>query len=184
MVKNISKMVIIFLAVGTLATGCSSQPQPAPAPATTAAPAATAATTTSGLADVIKNGLPGTGPAMRGVSDSLDNMYYAAKGGNWGLAAYMTDVMQDYMSPIQISRIKVYPQWAAFVKGNLGDDSALKKAIDAKDMAAFEKAYSGAITNCNICHTNNGFKFIKKVKAAAPEANLDYTLKSEPSDNQ
>jgi len=184
MFKKISMMVVSLLAVGALVMGCSSQqtqPAPTPAPATTATPAAT---TTAGIADVIKNGLPGTGPAMRGVSDSYDNMYYAAKGGNWALAAYMTDVMQDYMSPIQISRVAIYPQWAEFVKGNLGDDSALKKAINAKDMAAFDTAYSGTLANCNTCHVKQGFAFIKKVKAAGPEANLDYSLKSEPSDNK
>ncbi len=181
MFKKIPKIVVSFVVVGALAVGCSSQ-QTQPAPTTPATPAAT--TGTPALADVIKNALPGTGVAMRGVSDSFDNMYYAAKGGNWGLAAYMSDVMQDYMSPIQITRTQVYPQWAAFVKANLGDDGALKKARDAKDMAAFEKAYSDTINNCNGCHTALGFKFIKKIKASAPEANLDYSLASDASDNK
>lgn len=181
MFKKILKMIISFVVVGSLVVGCSSQKtQPTPAaPATQVAPAATTA-----LSDVIKNGLPGFSVGMSGVSDSFDNLYYSAKGGNWALSAYMSDVMQDYMSPTQITRIKDYPQWDSFVKGNLGDDSALKKAMDAKDMVAFEKAYSDTINNCNGCHTALGFKYIKKIKASGPEANLDYSLQSITSENK
>lgn len=184
MFKNISKMIISFVVMGALVTGCSSpQTQPAPAPSTSATPVAPAAAIPA-LADVIKNALPGTGVAMVGVSNSFDNMYYAAKGGNWALSTYMSDVMQDYMSPTQISRKEVYPTWMEFVKANLGDDSALKKARDAKDMAAFETAYSSTINNCNTCHVAQGFKFIKKIKASAAVTNLDYSLKSDASDNK
>ena len=184
MFKNISKIIISFVVVGALVTGCSSpQTQPAPAPSTSATPVAPAATIPA-LADVIKNALPGTGVAMRGVSDSFDNMYYAAKGGNWALAAYMSDVMQNYMSPIQITQKEVYTPWTEFVNANLRDEGALKKARDAKDMPAFEKAYSATINNCNTCHTTLGFKFIKKIKASAPEVNLDYSLKSDASDKK
>lgn len=183
MFKNISEIVISFVVLGSLVTGCSSQPtQPAPTPSASATPVAPAATTA--LADVIKNGLPGYSVGMRGVSDSFDNMYYAAKGGNWALSAYMSNVMRDYMSPTQITRIKDYPQWDSFVKGNLGDNSALKKAMDAKDMVAFEKAYSDTIDNCNGCHSASGFKFIKKIKASGPKANLDYSFQSNASDNK
>ena len=121
---------------------------------------------------------------MRGVSDSFDNMYYAAKGGNWALASYMGDVMQDYMAATQITNPTNYTLWDSFVKGNLGDSSALKKAMDAKDMAAFDTAYNTTITNCNTCHTSLGFKYIKKIKASAPEANLDYSFQSVTSDKK
>lgn len=186
MFKNISKIAISFLVVGSLVTGCgSTQPAPAPTtPSTSTTPATQAATTIPALGDVIKNALPGTGVAMVGVSNSFDNMYYAAKGGNWALAAYMSDVMQDYMSPIQITRAAIYPQWTAFVKANLGDDGALKKARDAKDMAAFETAYTTTMNNCNTCHAAQGFKFIKKIKAPAPVTYLDYSLKSDASENK
>ena len=177
MFKKIPKLVLSFMVVGSLVVGCSSQPTPAPA--TPVAPAATTA-----IADVVKNGLPGFSVGMRGVSDSFDNMYYAAKGGNWALSAYMADVMQDYMAPTQLTNVKNYTLWDSFIKGNLGDTSALNKAMDAKDMVAFEKAYSDTINNCNACHTSLGFKFIKKIKAPSPEVNLDYSLQSNASDKQ
>lgn len=179
--KNKS-IIVFFLGITIVLTGCNTQqtPQTTPTPATTQ----TTTDANSKADQIIKDGLPGFGPAMRGVSDSFDNMYYAAKGGNWALAAYMGDVMGDYMSPTQISRTKDYPQWDSFYKANLGDDGALRKAMSSKDFSAFDKAYSATISNCNACHAGLGFKFIQKIKASAPEANLDYSVKSDASENK
>lgn len=181
MYKN--RFVLSMLIVITIGlTGCNTQPAQQTPAQTPAGP--TTADINTKADQIIKVGLPGFGPAMRGVSDSFDNMYYAAKGGNWALAAYMGDVMGDYMKPTQISRASNYPQWDSFYKSNLGDDGALKKAMAAKDFTAFDKAYTAIITNCNGCHAGLGFKFIQKVKAAGPEANLDYTVKSDASENK
>lgn len=175
-----SALIAITITIGV--TGCNpQQAQQTPAPSSTS-PTATDVSTK--VDQIIKTGLPGLGPQMRGVSDSFDNMYYAAKGGNWALAAYMGDVMGDYMNPTQISRASNYGQWDSFYKANLGDDGALRKAMASKDFTAFDKAYTAVISNCNACHAGNGFKFIQKVKASAPEANLDYTVKSDASENK
>lgn len=176
MLKKIVISTFLILVLTLAAAGCNQPTQP------------TGPTTTdvnNKVDQVIKEGLPGFGPAMRGVSDSFDNMYYAAKGGNWGLAAYMGDVMNDYMAPDKISRPQYYPQWDSFYKANLGDNSSLRKAMAAKDFKAFDAAYSDTINKgCNTCHEGMGFKFIKKVKASAPEANIDYTVQSNASDNK
>lgn len=39
--------------------------------------------------DEIKGALPKFAIPMREVGDRFQNMYFAAQGGNWGLAAYM-----------------------------------------------------------------------------------------------
>jgi hypothetical protein len=40
--------------------------------------------------DDIKGALPKFAIPMREVGDRFSDMYFAAKGGNWGLAAYMS----------------------------------------------------------------------------------------------
>jgi len=59
----------------------------------------------------------------------------------------------------------------------------VNKAIQAKDMKAFETAYNGMIANCNGCHAGMGYGFIKVMKLGAPADNgIDYKVKSEPGD--
>ncbi len=180
MTSKTFKVAALLLVVVFLAAGCTQQTPPAPVPSGTTATADLTKTVND-----IKGAIYRFGPPMRGVSDSLDNMYFAAKGGNWALAAYMGDVLGDYMEPTKVSKPDLYPQWDSFYNANLGDNSALRKAMAAGDFTAFDKAYTDTINNgCNPCHAGNGFKFIKKIKAAAPEANLDYSLKSNASENK
>lgn len=179
----LSKRLIVLVLVSTLiAVGCSTQQTPAPTTTTTGAVSVTDVSTK--VDNVVSKGLYRFGPTMMGVSDSFDNMYFAAKGGNWALADYMGDVMDDFMSPTQLTKATLYTQWAAFYKSNFGDGTPIKKAVAAKDFAAFDTAYSNTIANmCNGCHTSNKFQFIKKIKATSPAVDLDYTVKSDASEN-
>lgn len=176
------KSTILVLAIVFMAVGCNTQQTQ---PSTPAAGTPTAADVNTRLNSIVTDGLPSFGPAMRGVSDSFDNMYFAAKGGNWALAAYMGDVIGDYMAPTQFSRPKYYPQFKSFYDANLGDNGTLRKAINNQNFAAFQTAYTNTMNNmCNACHASLGFKFIKKIQASAPEANIDYTVKSNASENK
>ncbi len=177
MLKKIILSTLLILVVTLAAVGCNQTP------AQTAGPTTTDLSTQ--INNIVSKGIYRFGPSMRGVSDSFDNMYFAAKGGNWGLASYMGDVMGDYMEPTQLSAAKDYPQWSAFYSKYLGDTGALRTAMNAGDMTAFDKAYTDVYTNgCNPCHASLGFSFIQKVKASAPEANLNYTVQSKASDNK
>ena len=42
--------------------------------------------------DAVKNAIPKFAVPMREVGDRFQDMYSAAKGGNWGLAAYMSSI--------------------------------------------------------------------------------------------
>lgn len=177
------KLIVLFLGCTLIAAGCSAQQTPAPTTTTTGGVSVTDVNTK--VDNIVSKGLYKFGPPMMGVSDCFDNMYFAAKGGNWALADYMSNVMDDFMSPTQLTKASLYTQWAGFYKANLGDGTAFKKAEAAKDFAAFDKAYGDIITNmCNACHANNGFKFIQKIKPTTPAVNLDYTVKSDVSENK
>src|ERR1700682_2717293 len=130
--------------------------------------------------DELKSALPKFAIPMREVGDRFQNMYFAAKGGNWALAAYMSKYMNGSMNPASVTKPAEYK-----VGKNFYDETfaSVNKAIQAKDMKAFDSAYTAVIKACNNCHEGMGYGFIKVVKLSAPADNgINYTVKSEPGD--
>lgn len=124
--------------------------------------------------------LPKFAIPMREVGDRFQNMYFAAKGGNWGLAFYMSKYMNNAMNPAKLTKPDEYPLWSSFYTEKF---AAVNKAISAKDLAAFEKEYMAVIKECNACHTAMGYAFIKVVKQkTASDVTVDYTVKSKAED--
>ncbi|MGE5094131.1 MAG: hypothetical protein ACM3SO_03275 [Betaproteobacteria bacterium] len=130
--------------------------------------------------DEIKGVLPKFAIPMREVGDRFQNMYYAAKGGNWALAAYMSKYMNGAMTPAKVTKAEEYKVWKSFYEGAF---DPVNKAIQAKDLKAFNREYNAVIESCNACHQSMGYGFIKvaKLKAAA-DPGIVYALKSEPGD--
>jgi hypothetical protein len=117
---------------------------------------------------------------MREVGDRYQNMYFAAKDGNWGLAFYMSKYMNGAMNPARITKPDEYAMWKSFY-----DDTfvSVNKAIVAKDFAAFDKAYMSAMKTCNECHAAMGYGFIKVVKQKSPaDVGIDYKVPSKAED--
>jgi mono/diheme cytochrome c family protein len=130
--------------------------------------------------DDVKSVLPKFAIPMREVGDRFQNMYYAAKGDNWGLAFYMSKYMNGAMSPAQLTKPKEYPDWKAFYETTF---APVNKAIVAQDIKAFEKEYATVIESCNSCHTAMGYGFIKVKRLGEPaDQGIDYTVKSKATD--
>jgi hypothetical protein len=130
--------------------------------------------------DELRGALPKFAIPMREVGDRFQNMYFAAKGGNWALAAYMSKYMNGSMNPASVTKPAEYKVWKGFYDGTFAD---VNKAIQAKDLKAFESAYTAVINDCNSCHEGMGYGFIKLVKLGSPaDAGINYTVKSEPGD--
>jgi hypothetical protein len=130
--------------------------------------------------DAIKAAIPKFAVPMREVGDRFQNTYFAAKGGNWALAAYMVKYMNGAMNPAALTKPKEYKMWKDFYDNDYG---GVSKAIQAKDLKAFEAAYTKAVQTCNECHDSMGYGFIKVVKQKAPsDIGIDYSVKSEPGD--
>jgi hypothetical protein len=124
--------------------------------------------------------LPKFAIPMREVGDRFQNMYFAAKGGNWGLAFYMSKYMNGAMNPAKVTKPTEYELWKNFYEETF---APVNKAIVAKDLAAFEKAYTGVIKACNECHSGMGYGFIKVVKQKAPsDVYVDYQVPSKAED--
>jgi hypothetical protein len=130
--------------------------------------------------DELRSALPKFAIPMREVGDRFQNMYFAAKGGNWALAAYMAKYMNGSMNPASVTKPAEYKVWKGFYDETF---VPVNKAIQAKDMKAFETTYNAVIGNCNSCHEGMGYGFIKVVKLSAPADNgINYAIKSEPGD--
>ena len=140
---------------------------------------ATAVPFAAELKDVI-DVLPKFAIPMREVGDRFQNMYFAAKGGNWGLAFYMSKYMNGAMNPAKVTKPNEYPLWSSFYTEKF---APVNKAIMAKDIAAFEKEYTAVIKECNACHEAMGYGFIKVVKQKEPsDVGVDYKVSSKAED--
>jgi hypothetical protein len=130
--------------------------------------------------DELRSALPKFAIPMREVGDRFQNMYFAAKGGNWALAAYMSKYMNGSMNPASVTKPAEYKVWKSFYDETF---APVNKAIQAKDWKAFDMAYTSVMKDCNTCHEGMGYGFIKLVKLDAPaDQGVNYTLKSEPGD--
>ncbi|MEP7282832.1 MAG: hypothetical protein ABI696_12700 [Rubrivivax sp.] len=130
--------------------------------------------------DAIKAAIPKFAVPMREVGDRFQDMYWAAKGGNWALAAYMSKYMNAAMNPAKLTKPTEYVDWKEFYEK---DFSAVNKAIQAKSWSAFESTYTDAMKVCNHCHQSMEYGFIRVVKQQAPsDLGIDYNRKSEPGD--
>ena len=130
--------------------------------------------------DEIKDVLPKFAIPMREVSDRFQNMYFAAQGGNWGLAFYMSKYMNGALNPAKVTKPKEYEDWKSFYETTF---APVNKAIMAQDIKAFTKEYNAVIKSCNACHEAMGYAFIKVIKLREPvDKGLNYLLKSKATD--
>ena len=130
--------------------------------------------------DDLKAAIPKFAIPMREVGDRFQDMNSAAKGGNWALAAYMSKYMNGAMNPARLTKPDEYKVWKGFYEDTF---AATNKAIQAKDIKAFEVAYTAVIKDCNACHAGMGYGFIQVVKQTAPsDVGINYKVKSEPGD--
>jgi hypothetical protein len=130
--------------------------------------------------DDVKAAIPKFAIPMREVGDRFQDMYFAAKGGNWGLAAYMSKYMDSAMKPAKLTKPAEYPLWVSFYADTF---APVQKTIMAQDWVAFDKAYMAVIKDCNNCHVGMGYGFIKVVKQKVPaDMGIDYSLKSKAID--
>jgi hypothetical protein len=91
-------------------------------------------------------------------SHRYSTLYYAAKAGNWPLAAYELKVVLEIQEVGETTRPEKAEALKAFERSFL---TPLDKTIKAKDVKRFEAAFKAGIQGCNGCHTAQGVPFIK-----------------------
>jgi hypothetical protein len=115
---------------------------------------------------------PGLGTIMMEYGARYSNTYYAAKGGNWDLAAYMMKEALEIQEVGETTRPARAEALKAFETAYL---EPLNAAIASKDFGKFEAAFKAGVKGCNGCHASQGFPFIEYVLPETPPAPLKFT---------
>ena len=92
---------------------------------------------------------PGLARLMAEVSDRYWILYYAARAGNWKLAALQSSEVEKALRMGEITRPKYTAHLEAFIKGPL---TAINRAIEVRDWDAFEHGYNIGVTAANAYH--------------------------------
>ena len=115
---------------------------------------------------------PGMDRLMAEVGPRVHRMYYAAKAGNWPLAAYFCkSVVKQLQLSVQ-SRPKYDPEMSDYLRDDYAPVSA---AIKAQDAIAFEMAYDRMVERANELHVVFGKPYIAWRTPEQPPDDLDLT---------
>lgn len=101
---------------------------------------------------------PGLGTVMIEYGARYTNLYYAAKGGNWDLAAYELKEAREIQEVGETTRPARASALKAFETSYL---DPLEAAVKAKDFKKFDVAFKAGVEGCNGCHAGQGFAYIK-----------------------
>lgn len=112
---------------------------------------------------------PGMAKVMQHVSDRYYRSYYAAKGGNWRLAAHQLSQLRGEFRTAKITRPKFAADLDAFDAEFL---VPILKAIQAKDWKAFEAAFREGTEGSDKYHEKWGYGYIRFVLPKEPPADL------------
>lgn len=107
--------------------------------------------------DTLASIQPGLGTVMIEYSTRMGNIYYAAKAGNWGMAAYQLKEAVEIQEVGETTRPARAPLLKAFEDSNL---KPLALDIVNQDIGAFQKDFTTTVNACNVCHTGSGFRYI------------------------
>jgi len=119
--------------------------------------------------DEIAEMQPGLGRIMPEVSDRYWILYYAAKGGNWALAAHELNELGGLLRLGITTRPKYKDHLDSFINSHM---VALRKAIDANDWPAFERAYQKGVEGSNAYHRDLGHGEIEWILPEDPPKHL------------
>ena len=125
---------------------------------------------------------PGLGVVMHEFGSRMAATYWAANGGNWGLAQYELKELLEAQEVAEVTRPKRAEMLKAFEQGNL---LPLNATVEKKDIKEFNRRFSAVVNACNACHTALGYGFIEyQVPAQSNHDILNFSLKTEPEYNE
>jgi len=183
MVKKLS--LIVSLLVGLLLisacqgpAGPAGPPGPPGPPGPAGPPAPTSIKTKHGeitLEQLAEIQL-GLGTVMIEYGKRFAMIKMAADAGDWGMAQYQLEEATEIQEVGEITRPEKASMLESFEKSYL---DPLAEAIEGKDKAAFDAAYTKAIDGCNACHQATGHPYIR---VQMPKTSPEPFLKLAPSE--
>ena len=118
--------------------------------------------------------LPGTGELMASVGQCWWKCAYAARGGNWQLAAYFVRRVRGLQRKLAVVRPKYSGDLAAFEEEHIGPALA---ACDARDARAFDRAFAAATDKANELHVKWAKPYIRWTLPDEPPKDLELTAR-------
>lgn len=118
----------------------------------------------------IAAGLPGTADLMVLVGNSWWRCAYAARGGNWPLAAFYARRVRSLQRRLAVIRPKYAERLATYEGAMLVPVFA---AIERQDRAAFDRAFAAATDDANRQHAETGYGYIRWKLPDEPPKDLD-----------
>jgi hypothetical protein len=120
--------------------------------------------------DEIAELLPGTGEIMASVGDCWWKCAYAARGGNWPLAAYFVRRVRSLQRKLAVVRPKYSGDLAAFEEQHIAPALA---ACDAGDLQGFDRAFAAATDKANELHVKWAKPYIRWTLPDEPPRDLE-----------
>jgi len=119
---------------------------------------------------VAKELAPGLGEYMTTIQLHAGKLWFAAKAGNWDLAAYEIHELEETMETVkklnvEKNGVKISGVMDGVLKTQIVQ---LENAIKRKSQSEFQKAYDETLNACNGCHTESGHRLIRIVLPIAP----------------
>ncbi len=115
---------------------------------------------------------PGMDRLMAEVGPRVHRLYYAAKAGNWPLAAYFAKSAAKQLALSAESRPKYEPEMTAYLRD---DFEPVTRAIKAQDGSGFDAAYAVMVDRANMLHGVFGKPYLGWRTPSAPPDDLDLT---------
>ena len=117
--------------------------------------------------------LPGTGEIMASVGNAWWKCAYAARGGNWELAAYFARRVRGLQRKLAQIRPKYAEDLLAFETEQV---TPLLTALGSHDGPSFERIYAAATAKANELHVKWAKPYIRWVLPNEPPKDLDLEL--------
>jgi hypothetical protein len=112
---------------------------------------------------------PGMAALMKMVGERYTETYYAAKGGNWKLAAHHLNQLRGAFKTAKVTRPKFAEDLTAFDQEYL---QPIFKAIHDQSWAEFEAAFKKGEMGSDLYHDKRGYPHIRYTLPGETPSNL------------
>ncbi len=112
---------------------------------------------------------PAMAKLMQGIANDYSTAYYAAKGGNWKLAAHELNLVRTAFRTAKVTRPKYSQDLDAFDAEFL---LPIFKAIQQKDWTAAEKGFVKGMAGSDKFHDKYGYDYVRFVLPDEPPSHL------------
>lgn len=112
---------------------------------------------------------PGMAALMKEIGERYTQAYYAAKGGNWKLAAHSLNSLRGAFRTAKVTRPKYADDLSAFDAEYL---MPIFKAIHDQDWKGFEAAFRKGEVGSDVYHDKRGYPHIRYSLPKDPPSNV------------